>query len=72
MHVALRIVNGQQHFVQAAAGTGLDLSSTSGFYRFSDNQAVVRWLGDAGTAPSPAMRSPTWRSATGWVRYRCG
>ncbi len=49
VHVALRIVNGQQHFVQAAAGTGLDLSSTSGFYRFSDNQAVVRWLGDAGT-----------------------
>ena len=49
VHVVLRIVNGQQHFARSAAGTGLDLSSTSGFYRFRDNQAVVRWLGDAGT-----------------------
>jgi len=49
VHVRLSIIDGRDRFARAAAGTGLAAQTLSGFYRFSDNQAVVRWQGEART-----------------------
>ena len=49
VHLKLRIIDGQQRFASAVAGTGLSFATVSGFYRFHDNQAVVRWMGETGT-----------------------
>jgi len=47
VHLRLRIVEGSARFARLARGTGL--STASGFYTYADNQAVVRWMGDAPT-----------------------
>jgi hypothetical protein len=49
VHLKLRIIDGGRAFARAAAGAHLTASTVSGFYTFRDNQAVVRWMGDAPT-----------------------
>lgn len=49
VHVRLSIIDGHSRFAATAAGTGLAAEMLSGFYRFSDNQAVVRWQGEERT-----------------------
>jgi hypothetical protein len=49
VHLRLRIVDEPARFAAALSRTGLAGGDYSGFYRFSDNQAVVRWQGEAVT-----------------------
>ena len=49
LHVNITIIDGKQRFVRYRNKRTSSLATTSGYYSFSDNEAVVRWIDHART-----------------------
>jgi hypothetical protein len=49
LHVTLTVIEGEERFISYRNLKTPNLATTSGFYTFDGNQAVVRWLGSVST-----------------------